>query len=370
MTAERSYQFTSAAPPAKPVAVDTPGVRAAARPRAQVYWFHPDHLGTGTLITDLEGRPHQFFLNLPYGETFIEQGGYRYDNPYKFNGKELDPETGLYYYGARYYDPKISLWLSVDPLAEKYPGMSHYNYTAGNPVVLVDPDGRCFTRNKEGFFVPCPTKEVKDYGVGVVVEQIADGTTRRGYFGYEWIMKDGEWQLNNGVDPKSVKYKYIHVEADGSPEYYVKRYIAHIENFGTRPPDYYLEYGYNNIILFKNYKWKTEIGRKWMEQTAKQLQVLMNIEIDRTPSIQGNNKEFTDMAYETHYKAYTFEDTILQLSQTPDIIAIPFIPKFKHSFGSLRGWDQITDMIIYFYYHSDVFSPDNPGYIKPYEPKF
>jgi len=79
-----------------------------------------------------------------YGETFIEQGGHTYDNPYKFNGKELDPETGLYYYGARYYDPKISLWLSVDPLAEKYPGMSPYNYTAGNPVVFVDYNGEDF----------------------------------------------------------------------------------------------------------------------------------------------------------------------------------------------------------------------------------
>ena len=141
MTAERSYQFTSTAPPAKPVAVDTPEVRTAARPRAQVYWFHPDHLGAGTLITDLEGRPHQFFLNLPYGETFIEQGGYRYDNPYKFNGKELDEETGLYYYGARYYDPKISLWLSVDPLAGEYPGMSPYVYTYANPLKFIDPTG-------------------------------------------------------------------------------------------------------------------------------------------------------------------------------------------------------------------------------------
>jgi RHS repeat-associated protein len=40
---------------------------------------------------------------------------------YKFNGKELDEETGLYYYGARYYDPRISIWLSVHPLAERHP---------------------------------------------------------------------------------------------------------------------------------------------------------------------------------------------------------------------------------------------------------
>jgi len=61
---------------------------------------------------------------------------------YKFNGKELDQETGWYYYGARYYDPAVSQWLSVDPLAEKYPAFTPYNYTMNNPVVLVDLDGR------------------------------------------------------------------------------------------------------------------------------------------------------------------------------------------------------------------------------------
>jgi len=69
---------------------------------------------------------------------------------YKFNSlsrtcfgrKELDQETGWYYYGARYYDPAVSQWLSIDPLTEKYPGISPYNYTADNPVMLVDPDGR------------------------------------------------------------------------------------------------------------------------------------------------------------------------------------------------------------------------------------
>ena len=65
-----------------------------------------------------------------------------FQSPYKFNGKELDKETGLYYYGARYYDPRTSLWLSVDPLVEKYPGLSPYNYCLGNPVRYIDPDGR------------------------------------------------------------------------------------------------------------------------------------------------------------------------------------------------------------------------------------
>ena len=61
---------------------------------------------------------------------------------YRFSGKELDQETGLSYFGARYYDPKYSFWLSVDPLAEKTPSWSPYVYAMNNPINMIDPDGR------------------------------------------------------------------------------------------------------------------------------------------------------------------------------------------------------------------------------------
>jgi RHS repeat-associated protein len=56
-------------------------------------------------------------------------------------GLRLDEETGLYYYGARYYDPRTSIWLSTDPLAEKYPAHNPYVYCLQNPVNIIDPDG-------------------------------------------------------------------------------------------------------------------------------------------------------------------------------------------------------------------------------------
>ena len=58
------------------------------------------------------------------------------------SGKEKDSETGYYYFGARYYNPDLSLWLSIDPMSDKYPNLSPYNYCAWDPMKLVDPDGR------------------------------------------------------------------------------------------------------------------------------------------------------------------------------------------------------------------------------------
>ncbi len=109
-----------------------------------IYYFHPDHLGTATYLTDMNGNPYSFFMNLPFGETMAEQKSIVDDfaTPYKFTGKELDDETGLYYFGARYYNPVTSVWMSTDPLMEDYPGVSPYVYCMGNPVNFVDPDGR------------------------------------------------------------------------------------------------------------------------------------------------------------------------------------------------------------------------------------
>ena len=64
-----------------------------------------------------------------------------YYNSWKFTGKELDEETGLYYYGARFYQPSWSLWMSVDPFVEEYPTWNPYNYVMQNPLINIDPDG-------------------------------------------------------------------------------------------------------------------------------------------------------------------------------------------------------------------------------------
>ncbi len=105
------------------------------------YFYHPDHLGSSSYITDASGEVYQHLEYFAFGETFVEEHSNTKHTPYLFNGKELDEETGLYYYGARYYDARTSVWLAVDPLAEEMPGWSPYNYTFNNPIAFTDPDG-------------------------------------------------------------------------------------------------------------------------------------------------------------------------------------------------------------------------------------
>ena len=160
----------------------------------QYHYYHADHLQSAQFITNARGEQYEHIEYTPYGELWtyksktamlflttynnflakqpaglIEETAPGIDKlPFRFTGKELDEETGLYYYGARYLDPKYSRWLSGDPALNDYipkapindeakkhnenlPGMGGvfntvnlhvYHYAGNNPVKYVDPDGR------------------------------------------------------------------------------------------------------------------------------------------------------------------------------------------------------------------------------------
>ena len=104
--------------------------------------YHGDHLGSAAWITEGGGKPMQYMHYLPYGQLLANQTPGWYDERFKFIGKERDEESGYDFFGARYYISPFLHWMSVDPLVDKYLGLSPYAYCGWNPVKFVDPDGR------------------------------------------------------------------------------------------------------------------------------------------------------------------------------------------------------------------------------------
>jgi RHS repeat-associated protein len=149
-------------------------------------------------VTDADGNIAQHVEYIPYGEVFVEERNSQFSTNYLFNAKELDNETGLYYYGARYLDPTGAMWLSVDPLFEKYAGMSPYNYCAGNPVKLVDPDGREATPEFEVLL-----KQTEKFAAEKLKDPSISDKERREY---ESVFSEAE-KLRNSNQTYHVEYK-------------------------------------------------------------------------------------------------------------------------------------------------------------------
>ena len=118
------------------------GRRKKERNEGKNFYYHTNHLGSTAFVTDQNQTVTQGFLYAPFGEITTEYAPSWQNGTlpkYSFNAKELDEETGMYYYEARYYKPPV--FTSRDPMYEKYFWMSPYAYCANNPVKYVDPSG-------------------------------------------------------------------------------------------------------------------------------------------------------------------------------------------------------------------------------------
>ncbi|HWO26380.1 MAG TPA: toxin TcdB middle/N-terminal domain-containing protein, partial [Kofleriaceae bacterium] len=115
------------------------------------FYFHADHLGSAGVVTAQDGTVNDAHTYFPDGELWIDAGPKQPINGYLFSGKQLDIETGLYDFGQRFYDPRLSLWLGIDPiLLDDSPDraigqpllLAPSAYAAHNPLGFIDPDGR------------------------------------------------------------------------------------------------------------------------------------------------------------------------------------------------------------------------------------
>jgi len=155
--------------------------RIVSKKGGNIFWYHTDHLGsTGFLTTeqDVNGDVQviQKTTYFPFGET--KEVPPVEEVQYKFTGQEYDPETGLYYYGARYYDPVIGRFVSADiyiPYPLDSQSFNRYTYVRNNPIIYNDPTGHWFGID-----------DAIAAGIGFVVGYIRHGVTT-GDWGWEAV---------------------------------------------------------------------------------------------------------------------------------------------------------------------------------------
>jgi RHS repeat-associated protein len=103
------------------------------------YFFEQDGLGTVTSLTNLSGSLSNTYTYDSFGNLTASTG--TVSSPFEYTGREFDPETGLYSYRARYYDPTAGRLLSEDPIRFFSGSADFYGYVDDDPVNLVDPFG-------------------------------------------------------------------------------------------------------------------------------------------------------------------------------------------------------------------------------------
>ncbi len=106
------------------------------------FFYFKDHLGSIRMTLDSTSNIVSAQDYYPYGEILRQYTlGSGVNDKYKFTEKERDTETNYDYFGARYYDSELIRWTTVDPLADKYPGVSPFVYCFNNPLRFIDPNG-------------------------------------------------------------------------------------------------------------------------------------------------------------------------------------------------------------------------------------
>ena len=112
-------------------------------------YYFADRQGNVLALANQDGTLAQQFFYTPFGVELVGNAG---ENPFRYTGRRFDPETGLYYYRARYYDADLGRFLQVDPVgyADQW---NLYAYVGNNPLNATDPTGMC--ANVDGVTV-CP----------------------------------------------------------------------------------------------------------------------------------------------------------------------------------------------------------------------
>jgi RHS repeat-associated protein len=218
-----------------------------------VYEYHlRDHLGNTRVTFEPNGSSTattQVAEYYPFGSSYIPVSPAG-TNKYLYNGKELQDENlggvnlSLYDYSARYYDPQIGRWTTVDPLAEKYSSLSPYNFVSNNPLIFIDPNGQSMTN-----FVDENDKLIKhvDDGSNAVFKKTGENRSQE-YFKFDRYDETQYYETQRGKNEVNVQSVI-----DFTQDYTREKYTSEFQGINTDRN--------GNVIYEKNgkpsEKWKT-----------------------------------------------------------------------------------------------------------------
>jgi RHS repeat-associated protein len=180
-------------------------------------FFHKDHLGSSTVMTDASGYELEYSDYAPFGSQRAHTGTSTSD--YRYTDQELDAENGLYNYNARLYDPFIGRFISADTIIPEPfnpQSLNRYPYCLNNPLIYVDPSGHAQKKKKD--------EEEED--AWVMDEIVVTGSRvyycTNGFGGVAWLTRDeimsyrgvwyildpilGDTELNNEYQKRFERY--------------------------------------------------------------------------------------------------------------------------------------------------------------------
>ncbi len=289
-------------------------------------YYLKDHLGNTRVTYTQKGDVLQDNNYYPFGLSTGEATNYFanacLENKYLYNGKELDDDLGVgwYDYGARFYDPQLARWHSVDPLAENHYDFTPYNYVLNNPMLFIDPFGMDTTVYVLDQANNPDNKRV--YTADVYVD--VDGKINGPYEGSSYpnddskhnTLDDGEYDYNNESGHKGGTQKGLNIvnadgerKADGTdPEGNdVEMTVVNVHS-GVKPEDDPSGLNRQNRgsagcptikpsdakAFFKNFNWNTGAGQNSNKGTSKG-----KIRISRDQTYNTNKTKYLEMIKRT-----------------------------------------------------------------------
>ena len=217
------------------------------------YFYHTDHLGSTVLVTNERAENVWNSEYKPFGSITMEEGEYGFQKGKKFTGKDLNEDTGLYYYNTRWYDAEIGRFTSADTYKGELVNpqtLNLYIYTMNNPLIYVDPSGN-FSEKLDG-----------EYGT------IEKGDTLISISNETGISIDSLLELNPNIKDKDIIYADDSLRLREEPLFK----IFSRSEWGAREVDYNnmeLSIEFNNITVHNS-------GRRGISNPPK----IQNMHID------------------------------------------------------------------------------------------